>query len=234
MMRTPIQLRCRSQTVIPPEVGNENNESNIPAPDLFLRGVLRSEENDMPSEPTVSPRSLDQYRSYLVLLARLHWNPRLQRKLDPSDVAQQALVQAWQKLQDFRGQSDGELRGWLRSILTRCLADCARDLNRAKRDLGRECSLEAVLTDSSQRLEAWLDDQQSSPEERAQRNEQFVQLAEALEALPEAQQEAVTLFHLHDWSVAEIAQQMAKTPAAIGGLLKRGLKTLRVRLEQGE
>lgn len=188
----------------------------------------------MPSGSFVDARSLEQYRSYLVLLARLHWIPRLQNKLDPSDVAQQALVQAWQKLQDFRGQSDGELRAWLRRILTRCLADCARDLGRGKRDVGRERSLEAVLTDSSQRLEAWLDDQQSSPQERAQRNEQFVQLAEALEALPQAQQEAITLFHLHGWSVAEVAEHLAKTPAAVGGLLKRGLKTLRARLEQGE
>lgn len=188
----------------------------------------------MQSGSFVGARSLEQYRSYLVLLARLHWNPRLQNKLDPSDVAQQALVQAWQKLQDFRGQSDVELRAWLRRILTRCLADCARELSRDKRDVGKERSLEMLLTDSSQRLEAWLDDHQSSPQERAQRNEQFVQLAEALAALPEAQQQAVTLFHLHGLSVAEIAEKLAKSPAAVGGLLKRGLKTLRARLEQGE
>ena len=42
-----------------------------------------------------------------------------------------------------------------------------------------------MVADSSVRLEAWLDDQQSSPQERAERDEQLAQLADALAALPE-------------------------------------------------
>jgi RNA polymerase sigma-70 factor (ECF subfamily) len=183
---------------------------------------------------TPSPLSLDHYRSYLVLLARWHWNPRLQGKFDPSDVVQQTLVQAWQGLRDFRGTTEAELRAWLRQILTRHLADLARDFGRAKRDLQLERSLEALVSDSSIRLEAWLDDQQSSPDERAERNEQLVQLAAALAELPAAQQEAVSLHHLHGLSVAEIAALMERSTTAIAGLLKRGLRTLRTHFETRE
>jgi RNA polymerase sigma-70 factor, ECF subfamily len=188
----------------------------------------------MQPETTAHLTSLDRFRSYLVLLARWHWNPRLQGKLDPSDVVQQTLVAAWQGLADFRGETEAELRAWLRRILTRSLADLARDFGRDKRDVAKERSLEAEVADSSARLEAWLDDQQSSPAQRAERNEQLAQLAEALAALPESQQEAITLHHLHGLSVSEIGHSMGRSPAAVAGLLKRGLRTLRAQLTPGE
>ena len=192
-------------------------------------------QSDAPqSRADADPNSLDRYRSYLVLLARWHWNPRLQGKLDPSDVAQQTLVQAWQGLDDFRGETDAELRAWLRRILTRCLADLARDFGREKRNVAREQSLEAVVADSSQRLEAWLDDQQSSPQERAERNEHLLQLAEAVAELPESQQEAISLHYLHGMTAVEIAEVMDRSRTAVAGLLKRGLRTLRTQFELEE
>jgi RNA polymerase sigma-70 factor (ECF subfamily) len=187
----------------------------------------------MQSESTSGRPALESFRGYLALLARSHWNPRLQGKLDPSDVVQQTLVQAWQGLDGFRGQTDGEVRAWLRRILTHCLADHARSFSRDKRSLARERSLEDQVTESSSRLEAWLDDQQSSPDERAERAEQLVELAAALEALPEAQQEVIALHHLHGLGLAEIGQLIGRTPAAVGGLLKRGLRTLRSEIELG-
>jgi RNA polymerase sigma-70 factor (ECF subfamily) len=191
-------------------------------------------EHAMPPEATSSQPSLERYRSYLMLLARWHWNPRLTGKLDPSDVVQQTLVQAWQGRSGFRGETDAELKAWLRQILTRSLADLARSYGQQKRDLAKERSLDAMVSDSSARLEAWLDDQRSSPQEQAQRNELLVQLADAMGALPESQQEAVTLFHLHGMSVKEIGELMNRTPAAVASLLKRGLQTLRTALNTGE
>ncbi len=187
---------------------------------------MSSETNSLPA--------LERFRGYLALVARWHWNPQLQGKLDPSDAVQQTLVQAWQKFSDYRGQTDAELRAWLRKTLTRCLTDLARDFHRDKRNIAQEHSLEAAVEDSSVRLEAWLDDQQSSPQERAERNEQLLQLAEALAALPEGQQEAVTLHHLHGRSVAEIGEFMGRSVTAVAGLLKRGLQTLRLKLQPGE
>lgn len=188
----------------------------------------------MQPDATSSQPSLDRYRSYLMLLARWHWNPRLQGKLDPSDVVQQTLVQAWLGLGDFRGETDAELKAWLRQILTRCLADLARSYGQQKRDLAKERPLDSLVTESSGRLERWLDEHQSTPSEKAQRNEQLVQLADAMAALPEAQQEAVTLFHLHGMSANEISHLMNRSPAAVASLLKRGLRTLRKELDTGE
>jgi RNA polymerase sigma-70 factor (ECF subfamily) len=187
----------------------------------------------MLSESTSDQPALESFRSYLALLARTYWNPRLQGKLDPSDVVQQTLVQAWQGRDGFRGQSEAEIRAWLRQILTHCLTDYARKFSRVKRSLVRERSLHAAITESSVRLEGWLDDQRSSPDQRAERAEQLVQLADALEALPEAEQEAIVLHHLHGLNLAEIGDLLDRTPAAVAGLLKRGLRRLRSVMERG-
>jgi RNA polymerase sigma-70 factor (ECF subfamily) len=101
-------------------------------------------------------RKVERFGAYLRLLARLHLDPRLRGKLDPSDVVQQTLLHAHQALGQFRGRSEGELAAWLRQILARNLAMAVRDLARARRDVAREQPLEAALADSSARLEAWL------------------------------------------------------------------------------
>ena len=52
-------------------------------------------------------------------------------------------------------------------------------------------------------------------------------LADALAQLPDAQREALVLQHWHGWTLAQIGEHMERTPAAVAGLLKRGLKRLR-------
>ena len=178
----------------------------------------------------LAPR-LEQFRSYLHLLARMQLSPRVQGKLDASDVVQQTLVQALEALEQFRGQSDAEMAAWLRQILARRLANAVRNLGRDKRNVARERSLEAALADSSARLEAWLVAEQSSPSQQVQRNEQALRLAEALTTLPDAQCEALVLHHLQGWTLEQVGRQLGRSETAAAGLIKRGLRTLRVRLQ---
>lgn len=179
-------------------------------------------------------RSLESFRDYLRLLARLQLDPRLRAKLDPSDIVQQTLLQAHKAWDQFRGRNRAELAAWLRSILARNLSAALRHLGRSKRDIAREQSLEGALEASSVRLEAFLASEQSSPSRRADRNEQLLRLAEALATLPDAQREAVTLHHLQGWPLARIAQHLDRTPLAVMGLLHRGLKKLRTHLSEWE
>jgi RNA polymerase sigma-70 factor (ECF subfamily) len=176
--------------------------------------------------------SLEHYRPYLRLLARLHLDARLQGKLDASDVVQQTLVYAYEKRDQFRGQSEAELVGWLRMILANAMAEAARKFSTEARDLRRERSLEASLEESSSRMEAWLAADQSSPSQQVMRHERLIHLAGALAQLPEDQQMAIELHHLKSWSIADIAQHMARTKPAVMGLLFRGLKKLRELLEE--
>ena len=178
--------------------------------------------------------ALDQYREYLVMLARVQLDPRLREKLDPSDVVQQTLLDAHRRQDQFRGRTDAEKAAWLRQILAHNLVDALRAFGRAKRDVAREHSLEAALEQSSVRLEAWLAAEQSSPSQRVRRHERAVQLADALAKLPQSQREALVLQNWHGWSLAEIGRHMHRSPAAVAGLLKRGLKQLRGLLQESE
>ena len=161
-------------------------------------------------------------------------DPRLRAKLDDSDVVQQTLLQAHRAIDQFRGSTPEEMAGWLRQILARNLSHAIRDFSRDKRDIKRELSLEASLSESSTRLEGWLAADQSSPSQRAERNERMVLVADALEALPDGQRDAVVMHYWQSLSIAEIAEHTGKTPAAIGGLLHRGLRKLRGVLKELE
>ncbi len=170
---------------------------------------------------------LEIHRAYLRLLARLHLPTRLQSKLDPSDVVQMTLLKAHKNLDQFRGNNDAEMAGWLGKILANVLADALREFEGAKRDVHLERSLQVEVAESSARLEKFLEADTSSPSDKAVRNEEFQRLAESLAQLPDDQQTAVEMHHLLGCSVADIASQMNRTEASVAGLLRRGLKKLR-------
>jgi RNA polymerase sigma-70 factor (ECF subfamily) len=178
----------------------------------------------MSPESQAADLPIERYRDYLRLLARLQLDPRLQAKLDPSDVVQQTLLKAHQNLGQFRGHGDAELAGWLRRILANTLTDAVRSF---RLEVGAARSLEHSLAESSARLEAWLVAPGESPEGQARRQEQTLAVADALARLPDDQRTAVEFHHLKEMPVGEIAALLGRTEASVAGLLRRGLQRLR-------
>jgi RNA polymerase sigma-70 factor (ECF subfamily) len=178
-----------------------------------------------PNEAATKP--IEQYRDYLAILARCQIEPRLRSKVDASDIVQETLLKAHEKREQFRGQSDAELAGWLRQILANQLKQALRKFGNQRRDAGRERSLEAGVDASSVRLEAWLAADLSGPLTKVQRNEQLANLARALSKLPADQRTALEMRHLQGQSVTAISQSMQRTEQAVAGLLRRGLQGLR-------
>jgi RNA polymerase sigma-70 factor (ECF subfamily) len=183
------------------------------------------------SADLVDPDNLWRYQPYLRMLARMQLRRAYQSKVDQSDLVQQSLMQAVQAIDQFRGQSEEELRGWLRQILARNIYHLDRDMHRDKRDVRRERSIEDRLAQSSLRLEGWLASSSPTPSRNVADGERVIRLSQAIERLPEGQRDAVRLHYLEGLKLSECASRMDKTTGAVAGLLHRGMKALKGNLE---
>jgi RNA polymerase sigma-70 factor (ECF subfamily) len=175
-------------------------------------------------------RHLARYRPYLHLLARWQVEPGLQAKVDLSGVVQQTLLEAAGAWPRLAGLPSGTRLAWLRQALAHNLTDEVRKWRAGKRAADLERSLDA----SSARLEAWLAADQSSPSERAEKQEDLVRLAAALARLPEDQRLAVELHHLQNLPLADLAARLGRTKGAVAALLYRALGRLRELLTADE
>lgn len=187
-----------------------------------------SNEGDEPNELQHEfGNRIDNFRSYLNLMARMQLDRRLQSKMDASDIVQQTMLQAHRAQNNFEGSSDKQLAGWLRQILARNVYHATRDFQRDKRDVRNERSIENAMDNSAARVEAWLKADQTAPDAKAVKNEQVLMLAGSLDALDEAKRTAVELHYLQGWKLAEIAEHMGRSVSGVAGLVHRGLKELK-------
>ncbi len=185
----------------------------------------------MIEEGVVDNDTLERCRAYLCTLARLQLPSELRGKLDPSDVVQQTLLIAHEKLDQFRGRSEAELRGWLRQILRNHLLGVHRRFRKQGRDVSREQSLESVAPDPSAIPRDRLSSDPSSPSQHASHQEELRRLTDALAQLPDDQRRAVEMHHLKGLSVAQVAEALDRGKPAVVGLLFRGLRKLRQLLD---
>lgn len=127
--------------------------------------------------PDFSPA---RFRRELRLLAEMLLAPRLNGKVDPSDLVQSALIQALRQGEAFTRLDPPAQFAWLRQAVVHLIANAARELHRRKRDIDREIPLPKQF-ESSARWEQMLASVQTSPSREAERNE-FVRQLAALDA----------------------------------------------------
>jgi RNA polymerase sigma-70 factor (ECF subfamily) len=174
---------------------------------------------------------IERYRPLLRLQIRqLRLDPRLQPRFDGSDLISEAMTQAWERRDQFQGQTRGELVRWLQRILSNTVINEIRKHRADCRDVAVERSMQAAVEESSARMVDFLADEQTDPAERMAREEQLMQLGEAVDQLPDNQREVVMRRYTMDLSIKEIAVQLNETERAVAGLLCRGVQGLRRRL----
>jgi RNA polymerase sigma-70 factor (ECF subfamily) len=153
----------------------------------------------------VNRHSLRAYRVALRIVGHHH---------DAEDVAQDALVTAWQQLPQFRGESS--FSTWLYRIVTH------RALNRINRD--RRHSSADVLAE--------LADDSTQTEAAYERNETVDAVTHAIQALPPAQRVVVVLHHLEGLSYADVASVTSSSVPAVRSQLYRARRALGSALAQ--
>jgi RNA polymerase sigma-70 factor (ECF subfamily) len=188
------------------------------------------EPEENPPIDVSDPGVVARYEPYLRMLARTQLRKAYQAKVGTSDMVQQAMLQAVQGLDGFRGSTEAEFRGWLRQILARHLCHLDRDMHREKRDVRREQSMEQKLAESSMRLEGLLAGDSPTPSQNVAFGENVLRVAEAVEQLPDSQRDAIRLHYLEGLKLSEVADQLDKSTGAVAGLLHRGMQSLRQNL----
>lgn len=171
-------------------------------------------------------KELERYRSFLRLQA-MGIPPRYRPRIEPSDLIQQTLLDAHEKLDQFRGSSEPEMAKWLSQMLANNISDAMRALRRKKRDIARERPLDVGGRSSIRCAADWLAADQTSPSLAVAKAEQVLELSEAIGRLPMSQQEVIVLHHLQGHTLADVAEHLEISTSAVAGLLYRGLKSLR-------
>jgi RNA polymerase sigma-70 factor (ECF subfamily) len=175
------------------------------------------------------------YTNYLKIMAQSQLDRRIRRRVSPSDLVQETLLEAHRDFSSFRGVTNAEFVGWLRQILIHNLIRVTeKHLQTDKRDVRREVyfhKLNASIEHSSSRLEQVLASPLESPSSELGRHERTRMLADAIAELHEEQRQVIILRHIEGLPFAEIADQIGRTSGACRMLWLRAMDQLRQKLD---
>jgi RNA polymerase sigma-70 factor, ECF subfamily len=186
----------------------------------------RTQRGDRQAAAELLPR----YRERLRRMIELRLDSRLRRRLDASDVVQDALVDIASRLDDYLKDPKLPFFIWMRFIAAERLLRLHRQhLGSKMRDIGREVSLYrgASPAASSFALASMLLGRLSSPTQAAVRAERLVRLQDALNALDPIDREVLALRHFEQLSPSETAIALELKPDAASKRYIRALKRLK-------
>jgi RNA polymerase sigma-70 factor (ECF subfamily) len=170
------------------------------------------------------------YRDRLRHTVRLRLDRRLQGRVDPSDVLQEAFLDIVKRAREYAANPSMPVFLWLRFLTgQRLLAIHRQHLGAKMRDAGQEVSLYrgALPQASSVSLAAQLLGRLTSPTQAAIRAEMQTKLQEALNSMDALDREVLTLRHFEELSNNETAQVLGIQKAAASNRYVRALKRLK-------
>jgi RNA polymerase sigma-70 factor (ECF subfamily) len=176
----------------------------------------------------------ERHRRRLRQMVRLRLDRRLQGRVDPSDVLQEAYIDLAQRLPEYARDRPLPPYLWLRLIAGQRLIQVhRRHLGTAMRDAGREVSLYrgALPQASSVSLAAQLLGRFTTASQAAVRAERQLQLQAVLNGMDPMDREILALRHFEELSNGEAAEVLGLSKTAANNRYIRALGRLRDLLE---
>lgn len=165
----------------------------------------------------------------LPLLAYItrHLGPGLRARVEPDDILQEATLDALQHIADLADENR-EPFGWLCQLAEHRLVDAHRKLFGAqKRSANREVGMDAPGPGADRSpLVDLLVASMTTPSAAFSRDQNEMQLHEALASLPDESREALRLRYVENLPTRDIAQKLGKSEVALRVLLSRSLARL--------
>ena len=175
-----------------------------------------------------------RYRKRLRQMVRLRLDHRLQGRVDPSDVLQDAYLDLDARLPEYASHASMPPFLWLRLVTGQRLQQVHRlHLGAAMRDAGREVSLYrgALPQASSVSLAAQLLGRLTSASRAVIRAERQLQLQAAINAMDPMDREILALRHFEELTNGEAAEVLGLSKTAANNRYFRALGRLRAVLE---
>src|SRR5262245_11954901 len=216
-----------------------------PRPTLMHDGTVNSDgasadtvlvEQARRGDPQAVGRLLDLYRPRLRLMVDLRLDRRLQGRLDPSDVLQEAYLDACKRIGEYAQKASMPFFVWLRLLTAEKLVFLHRHHLRVQmRDAGREVQLpvDVLCPASSAVLAAELVARHPSPSDVAAQAEMGAKLEAALDAMDALDREVLVLRHFEQLTNCETAHTLGLTESAASQRYVRALERLRAMLSPG-
>jgi RNA polymerase sigma-70 factor (ECF subfamily) len=170
------------------------------------------------------------YRDRLKRMVKLRLDRRLQGRVDPSDVLQEAYLDVMTRAGEYRAGTSMPFFLWLRFLTAQRLVAIHRmHLGAKMRDADQEVSLYrgAWPQASSVSLAAQLLGRLTSPTQAALRAEIQIRLQEALNSMDPIDREILVLRHFEELSNGETAAVLGIQKAAASNRYVRALRRLK-------
>lgn len=175
-------------------------------------------------------RLLSEFREPLRRVIDLRLDSAIARRVDASDIVQDVLIEANQRLTEYLKAPNMPFHLWLRHLAQDRIIDTHRRHRQAqRRSVDREQSLArpAWADESGASLLAQLIDTERTPTSEAIRHELERRLAAAIDQLAEDDREIVLMRHHEGLSNQEVARALELTEAAASMRYLRALRRLR-------
>ncbi|MBX9627532.1 MAG: sigma-70 family RNA polymerase sigma factor [Gemmataceae bacterium] len=174
---------------------------------------------------------LGEFREPLRRVVGMRLDPAVARRVDASDIVQDVLIEANQRLADYLKQPDMPFHLWLRHLAQDRIIDTHRRHRLAQRrsvDREQPIARPAWADESSASLVAHLIDTERTPTSEAIRHELQRRLSDAIDQLSDDDREIVLMRHHEALSNQEVAKALGLTEAAASMRYLRALRRLRV------
>ncbi len=158
----------------------------------------------------------ERHRPQLKRMIAVRMDSRLAVRLDPSDVVQDALTLASQRLAVYLQEQAIPFYPWLRRLAWERLIQLQRHhVQRSKRSVLREQQASMLSDRSAAQLVEHLVASETSPSGRLLRRERLDEVRQALESLSAEHREVLVLRHLEELSVDQTAAVLGVSAGAV-------------------
>lgn len=179
--------------------------------------------------------SFSRNRERLWRTVQFRLDHRLQGRVDPDDILQEAYLAATKRVGHVEANSLASLYVWLRMIVIQTMIDVhRRHVGAQRRDADREIHLRDGHSsqNTSSCLAIQLSGKLTSPSQAAMREERIRQLEEVLEQMDSADREVLALRHFEEMANSEVAAVLGIQQKAASIRYVRALRRLKAIMSQ--